>query len=160
MKKSMSNKVPFKNRTAGRLASIQALFQIEQSGNPPSSVVLEFLTHRLKDAESGVSKFDSAFFTKLVEGAWEEHEKSDEMIKEALKSGWVLERIEPVTRAILRASLYELSMTHTPSAVILDEYINITRVFFNDTEVSFVNGILNTLAKRIRPSADSLKTST
>lgn len=160
MKKAISNKAPFKNRTAGRLASIQALFQIEQSGNSPSSVVLEFLTHRLKDAESGVSKFDSSFFTKLVEGAWEEHEKSDEMIKGALKPGWVLERIEPVTRAILRASLYELSMTQTPSAVILDEYINITRVFFNDTEVSFVNGILNTIAKRIRLPADHLKTST
>ncbi len=58
-----------------------------------------------------------------------------------------------MTRAILRASLYELLSTQTPSAVIIDEYINITRVFFDDAEVSFVNGILNTLAKKIRPSA-------
>jgi N utilization substance protein B len=153
MKKSLSPKDHFKNRTAGRLASIQALFQIEQSGESPSAVTLEFLTHRRQDAESGVSKFDTTFFTKLVEGAWKNHEQSDEMIRGALKPGWSLERIEPVTRAILRASLYELLETQTPPAVILDEYINITRVFFNDAEVSFVNGMLNTLAQKIRPSA-------
>jgi len=153
MKKSIDPKAHFKGRTAGRLASIQALFQIEQSGNSASSVVLEFLTHRLKDAESGVSKFDTGFFTKLVEGAWKDHEQSDEMIRGALKSGLALERIEPVTRAILRASLHELLATQTPSAVIIDEYINITRVFFDDAEISFVNGILNTIAKKIRPPA-------
>lgn len=152
MKKPLSSKAPFKSRTAGRLAAIQALFQIEQGGESASSIVLEFLAHRLKDTESGVSKFDTSFFTKLVEGAWRNHEQSDEMIGGALKPGWVLNRIEPVTRAILRAALYELLETQTPSAVIIDEYLDITRVFFNDTEVSFVNGILNTIAKKIRPS--------
>lgn len=153
MKKSMSPKASFKKRTAGRLASIQALFQIEQSGESASTVTLEFLTHRLRDAESGVSAFDTSFFTKLVEGAWKNREQSDEMITGALKTGWTLDRIEPVTRAILRASLYELLATQTPSAVIIDEYINLTRVFFNDAEVSFVNGILNTIAKKVRVSA-------
>ena len=152
MKKPISPKAAFKNRTAGRLASIQALFQIEQTGNSASSVVLEFLTHRLKDAESGVSKFDISFFRKLVEGAWKDHEQSDEIISGALKTGWTLDRIEPVTRAILRAAIYELLATQTPSAVVIDEYLNITHVFFNETEVSFVNGILNTIAKKIRPS--------
>ena len=153
MTKSISSKAPFKNRTAGRLASVQALFQIEQSRESASTVVLEFLTHRLKDEESGVSKFDMSFFTKLVEGAWKGHEQSDEMIKGSLKSGWSLDRIEPVTSAFLRASLYELLLTQTPSAVIIDEYLNITHVFFNDAEVSFVNGMLNTISKKIRPSA-------
>lgn len=150
MKKPLSSKASFKNRSAGRLASIQALFQIEQNEDSASSVVLEFLTHRLKDAESGVSKFDTSFFRKLVEGAWNDHEQSDEIINGALKTGWTLDRIEPVTRAILRAAIYELLTTQTPTAVIIDEYINVTHVFFNETEVSFVNGILNTIAKKIR----------
>lgn len=150
MKKSPSSKASFKNRSAGRLASVQALFQIEQSGELASLVTLEFLAHRMKDAESGVCKFDTSFFRKLVEGAWKNHEQADEMIKGTLKAGWTLDRIEPVTRAILRASLYELVSTQTPSAVIIDEYLNITHSFFDDTEVSFVNGMLNTLAHKIR----------
>lgn len=151
MTKSISPKAHFKNRTAARLASIQALFQIEQSGEAASSIILEFLTHRLKDAESGVTKFDTSFFRKVVEGTWKEHEKLDAMIKGSLKPSWTLDRIEPVTRSILRAALYELLATETPSAVIIDEYLSITRVFFNDTEISFVNGILNTISKNIRP---------
>jgi N utilization substance protein B len=152
MNTSVSSKTPFKKRSSGRLAAVQALFQIEQSGSTPSSVALEFLTHRVKDGDSGIATFDTSFFTKLVEGAWSGHETSDEMIKGTLKTGWTLERIEPVTRAILRAALYEFLATQTPSAVIIDEYLNITRAFFNDTEVSFVNGVLNTLSQKIRVS--------
>lgn len=150
MKKPLSPKASFKTRSAGRLASVQALFQLEQNKDSATSVVSEFLTHRLKDAESGVTKLDTSFFRKLVEGTWKDHEQFDEIISGALKAGWTLDRIEPVTRAILRAAIYELHATQTPSAVIIDEYINITHVFFNETEVSFVNGILNAIAKKIR----------
>lgn len=152
MKKYLSAKIPYKGRTAGRLAAVQALFQIEQNKDAASSVVSEFLTHRIKDTESGVSKFDVTFFKKLVEGAWKDHGQFDEIISGALKTGWTLDRIEPVSRAILRAAIYELHATQTPSAVIIDEYINIAHGFFNETEVSFVNGILNTMSKRVRPS--------
>lgn len=150
MTKPPSPKASFKSRSAGRMAAVQALFQVEHTGTTASAVVLEFLAHRRKDRESGATRFETTFFTKLVEGAWLTHEKTDEMIVGALKSGWTLDRIEPVTRAILRAALYEILESKTPTAVIIDEYLNITRAFFDDTEVGFVNGVLNTLAQRVR----------
>lgn len=153
MTKKHSRKALFKGRTSGRLAAVQALFQLEQSGDTAAAVVLEFMTYRLKDGENELPKSDVSFFIDLVEGAWGIHVLSDEMIRETLKKGWSLERIEPVTKAILRAALYELSETQTPPAVIIDEYLNITRNFFDDAEVSFVNGVLNTIAQKIRPSA-------
>ncbi len=145
-----SPKTPFKGRTVGRLVAVQALFQIEQTGASASFVVLEFLSHRLKDTESGLRKVDTTFFAKLTEGAWGAHNRSDEIICGALKEGWLLDRIESVTRAILRAAIYELLETQTPTSVIIDEYLNITHDFFDDKEVSFVNGVLNTLAHKIR----------
>ena|ERR1700722_2605290 len=151
MSKSYSKEKLFKRRTIGRLAAVQVLFQIEQTGASASEVVLEFMTHRLKDVENGLSKADTTFFTKLAEGAWKIHERSDEMVRGALKKGWDLDRIEPVTRAILRAALYELSETQTAPAVIMNEYLNITHDFFDTTEVAFVNGVLNTITKKIRP---------
>lgn len=153
MSKSQSSKKLFKSRTVGRLRAVQALFQIEQTGALPSTVVVEFITHRLRDAENVVLKFDTSFFTKLVEGTWRLREESDVMIRETLKAGWSLDRIEPVTRAILRTAFYELSETQTPSAVIINEYLNITHDFFNDGEVAFVNGVLNTIVHKIRPSS-------
>lgn len=147
-----SPKVPFKGRTIGRLAAVQALFQIEQTGGPASSVIMEFLTHRLKDDESGLSKTDTTFFSKLTEGAWKTHLQSDEIVCGALKTGWSLDRIESVTRAIFRAALFELLETSTPSSVVMDEYLNITRNFFGEEEVAFVNGVLNTVSKKVRPA--------
>ncbi len=150
-----SNKTPFKGRTASRLAAVQALFQIEQTGASANTVVLEFLELRLNKKEKGVPKADTTFFAKLVEGAWSQQEKSDEILSGALKAGWSLDRIESVTRAILRAALYEIIETKTPPAVIIDEYLNITRNFFDDSEVSFVNGVLNTIAQRLRPKTNT-----
>lgn len=142
---------PYKGKSAGRLAAVQALFQLEYGGGSASSIILEFLEHRLKNRRE-FPKSGIPFFRKLVEGAWAEHTENDEIITGALKSGWSLERIEPVTRAILRAALFELRHTKTPSPVILDEYLNITHSFFEKDEASFVNGILNTIAQKIRVS--------
>jgi transcription antitermination protein NusB len=144
-----SGKASFKGRMASRLAAVQALFQIEQTKSPASTVVLEFLEHRLKQMKP---KPDSTFFSKLVEGAWRVHTRSDEIIAGALKPGWSLDRLESVTRAILRAALYEITETQTPAPVIIDEYLNLTHAFFDDAEVAFVNGVLNTVAQKIRPS--------
>ncbi len=142
--------MPFKGRTAGRLAAVQALFQIEQTGSSASFVVVEFLDHRLKNIKKGSFKVDTTFFSKLTEGAWATHTQSDEIICGALKEGWVLDRIESVTRAIFRAALYELLETKTPTPVIIDEYLNITHNFFDEAEVAFVNGVLNTIAQKVR----------
>jgi N utilization substance protein B len=145
----------YNGRRMGRLTAVQALFQIEQTDSSASSVVSEFMTHRLKNGEIKLSKSTMSFFAKLVEGAWNVHQRSDEMIGGALKAGWTLERIEPVTRAILRAALYELLETQTPPAVIMDEYLFVTHSFFDNTEVSFVNGVLNSISQKIRSSCQT-----
>ena len=138
----------FKGRTFARLASVQALFQIEQTGAPASEVVLEFLEHSLKQRKK---QMNTSFFCNLVEGAWKDHLKSDELIAGALKEGWTLDRLDSVSRAILRAALYEITETKIPTAVIINEYLNLTKSFFDATEVAFINGVLNTLSEKIRP---------
>lgn len=138
------------------MSAVQALFQLEQMDTDAPAIVAEFLEHRLKKVKS---KATLSFFTILVEGAWGSRSQSDALITDALKEGWTLDRLDSVTRAILRASLYELQETNTPPAVIMNEYLNLARSFFDATEVSFVNGILNTITQKIRPTEPlSLKT--
>lgn len=143
----------FRKRTAARLAAVQALFQLEKTASSPSEVVTEFLTHRLKEQNMSV---ETTFFSKLVIGAWRAHLHTDDLAKGALKAGWAIDRLDPVSRSILRASLYEILNTKTSTSVIINEYLNITHSFFDEKEVSFVNGVLNTLAKKIRPPASNL----
>ena len=93
---------------------------------------------------------------KLVEkGAQEElaaaQAEIDPMLESSLAEGWRLERVEQTLRAILRAGAYELTArTDVPTAVIINEYVNVAHAFFSGSEPGFVNGILDRLAGHLR----------
>ncbi|MBL4836036.1 MAG: transcription antitermination factor NusB, partial [Kordiimonadaceae bacterium] len=65
--------------------------------------------------------------------------------------GWSLGRLEAIIRAIFRAGAYELSARpDVPTAVIINEYLDVAHAFYDRTETAFVNGVLDKLAKSIR----------
>ena len=66
---------------------------------------------------------------------------------------WRIERMAVVDRNILRLATYELRYTETPTAVVLDEAVNLARRFGDDPSPAFVNGILDAIAQDVRPSA-------
>lgn len=66
---------------------------------------------------------------------------------------WRIERMAVVDRNILRLATYELRFTDTPTAVVLDEAVNLARRFGDDPSPAFVNGILDAIAQDVRPSA-------
>lgn len=66
---------------------------------------------------------------------------------------WRLVRMAAVDRNILRLATYELRYTDTPTAVVLNEAIDLARRFGSDTSPAFVNGILDAVARQVRESA-------
>ena len=67
--------------------------------------------------------------------------------------GWSLSRIDSVSRAILRSALYELrECNDIPVKVIINEYIEISKSFFEGNEPNFINGILDKISKIYRPN--------
>ncbi len=69
-----------------------------------------------------------------------------------LAEGWAFERLEVVLRAILRAAAFELiGRGDIPARVTITEYVEIARGFFAGKEPGFVNGLLDKLARQLRP---------
>jgi N utilization substance protein B len=66
---------------------------------------------------------------------------------------WRIERMAAVDRNILRLATYELRFTDTPTAVVLNEAIDLARRFGGDTSPAFVNGILDAVARDLREPA-------
>ncbi|MEZ6021920.1 MAG: transcription antitermination factor NusB [Hyphomonadaceae bacterium] len=65
--------------------------------------------------------------------------------------GWRLERLDAVARAILRAGCVELEQRHDIRvAVVIDEYVEIAKSFFDGPEPGFVNATLDACAKDLR----------
>jgi N utilization substance protein B len=134
-------------RSAARLAAVQALYQVDLTAAEPAKVIAEFRQHRMEEG----AKADRDFFAAIVEGVGARREEIDALLTPLLAEGWALPRLETVLRAILRAGVFEiLARGDVPGRVVIDEYVNVARAFFNDKEPGVVNGILDRLARRLR----------
>lgn len=138
-------------RSAARLAALQALYQLEITGNAPDEVVQEFVEHRFgRDTEMPEAQ-DQVFFSDIVHGVLRHQVEIDRSIARSLASGWTLARIDSILRALLRAATYELvARRDVPARVVIDEYIELARDFFEGEEPRFVNAVLDRLARRKR----------
>ena len=115
---------------------------------------MEYLTLRGHQDSDGISlgAFDTALMEHVVRGVVANFEDIDTMLLGAMSEGWTIERLDSVLRAVLRAGIYELGWDEeTPGAVIINEYVNITRTFFSDREPGFVNATLDSINRVMRP---------
>jgi transcription antitermination protein NusB len=144
-------------RTAARVAAVQALYQIEMSGLPAEQVISEFRNHRPvveTDSEDGGTgaRPDAKLFAAITAAASVRRGEIDELIKPALAEGWAIERLDAVMRAVLRAGVGELlDLPDVPARVAINEYVEVARAFLGAKETGFVNGVLDRLARRLRP---------
>lgn len=149
----MSQNVSPAARRAARLAAVQALYQMEYSGASSEAVAQDLLDGRLPLAETGPIDQDAdiVLFRTIVEGAVAQQGAVDTLIARKLAEGWRLERLDSVARAILRAGVVELwRRDDIATAVVIDEYVEIAKAFFEGPEPGFINGALDGCAKAIR----------
>lgn len=150
------NKTPKQGgpRSAARLAAVQALYQLEAADEPNTKVTIaEFISHRLGAEVEGDQYVDAdeKLFADITEGGWGRHNEWDTLISPCLTRDWTLERIEPIVRAIFRAGAYELAARpDVPTAVVINEYLDIAHAFYDRTEAAFVNGVLDKISKSAR----------
>ncbi|MDE1937568.1 MAG: transcription antitermination factor NusB [Alphaproteobacteria bacterium] len=140
-------------RRAARLASIQALYQMELTGEDAETVSEEFARFRFgREAEMlALGEPDEDFFRELVRGVPHRQEEIDGAITKCLASNWRLSRVDSILRAILRCGAFELiGRTDVPAKVVIDEYVELSHAFFSGDEPGFVNAALDKLAHRKR----------
>jgi transcription antitermination protein NusB len=143
-------------RSAARLYAVQALFQMEVSGQTVETIQREFETHRfgeiLDDVE--MAEGDSKHFRAVVDGAVNYQARIDQMTDRALVAKWPIDRIDPVLRALFRAAGAELVSMDTPPKVAINEFVDVAKAFFPEgKESKFVNAVLDHMAREAKPEA-------
>jgi len=143
------------SRTVARLAAVQALYQMEVSGVGVEAVVREFSDHRFgRDLEGEqLADADEVLFGELVRGVVSDQAKIDQAVVKRLAENWKLDRLDATVRAMLRAGAYELIYTDTPTEVVINEYVELAKAFFDAKESAFVNGALDAVAQDVRDKA-------
>lgn len=145
-----------KMKSAARLYAVQALFQMEQSGQDVDHVVREFLDHRFGATYEDAKMIDGDIdlFRRIVEDAVNYQARIDQMTDRALVAKWPIARIDPTLRGLFRAAGAELTQASTPPRVVISEYVDIASAFFPDgREPKFVNGVLDHMAREAKPDA-------
>lgn len=127
-------------RRKGRELALQALYQIEMTGDASASAVDLFLLHF--QGNQGAKDFAR----RLVSGAVGQRAAIDRLIDQCTEH-WKLGRLAKVDLVILRMATYELVFCpDIPKAVSLDEAIEIGKRFGSADSAPFINGVLDQIA--------------
>lgn len=143
-------------KSASRFYAVQALFQMEASGQTVEQVLREFLDHRFGAVYDGTEMIDGDVdhFRDLVEGAVNYQAPIDQMTDRALVAKWPIARIDPTLRAVFRAAGAEMTQCDTPPKVAIVEFMDVAKAFFTDAkEANFVNAVLDHIAREAKPEA-------
>jgi len=141
-------------RTAARLAAVQVLYEVAQTGKPAAEAVAEFIEFRIGHEIDGATfvPADITMLTAIVRGADAERAHVDSLIDGAVRPPLERGRLEVLLKVILMAGAWELSRNReTPAPVILAEYVAVATAFYGGSEPGLVNGVLDRLARTLRP---------
>ena len=145
-----------RKRTLTRLVAVQILYQYhffegkKALSQINSDVVDNYVLSEEEDLSSYKNKIDQDFLNDLIAGSIAA-EGLEEEIAAFLNERYSFESIDSVMKQILLLAAFELKfMLNTPFKVIIAEYVDITAGFFDEKKVTFVNAILENLAKKLR----------
>lgn len=138
------------NRHKARKYALQAIYQWEFTKASPTQIDLEFR------ANNDMSKTDVDYFSELLHGVIKHSTQIDTQIAEVLDRP--IHDLNPVELAVLRISVYELLYRlDVPYKVIINEALRITKAFGSSEGFKYVNGVLDTLARKVRSLEVSLQ---
>jgi len=136
-------------RHTAREAALGYLYQLDLGLESATLSTELYLKHFYPDSSV------SDLFLRLTLGVKNDQASLDEKIQ-SCSEHWKIARMERVDRVILRLGTWELiEERETPAKVIIDEAVELAKKFSTTESASFVNGILDQIAKRFREDSPS-----
>jgi N utilization substance protein B len=132
-------------RTKARKRAVDVLYEADVRSRDR----LELLRERVADGNPPVPEHA----VRLVEGVTEHAGRIDQLI-DRHASGWSLDRLPDVDRAILRMAVFELLWADdVPDAVVIDEAVELAKALSTDDSPAYVNGVLGAILAAEVPTA-------
>ncbi|HWP41431.1 MAG TPA: transcription antitermination factor NusB [Tepidisphaeraceae bacterium] len=132
------------NRRKTRELALQLLFVWDAHGGDVDEQMLQQLTHEASD-----DPMIRQQAMEMARSAWQNRQLADQWV-ERLAPQWPPRRQPGVDRCILRLAIWELTHTHTPPKVVIDEAIELAKRFSTENSPAFVNGVLDAVLKEHR----------
>jgi transcription antitermination protein NusB len=128
------------SRRLGREQALQVLYSVAVGGREPGEALDEVVG-------SEADSVHRTFVRDFVLGTLEYADRADEIVGPLLE-GWSIERLPTIDRLLLRMGTFELRCRpESPSAVAINEAVELAKRFSTEDSGRFVNGVLNAIAK-------------
>ena len=137
-------------KSMARRSAVQAIYQWQLTGYNLSEIERQFVE------EHGLSKGELPYFQDLLHQVPRKLDLIDAALAEFTSRP--VEQIDPVERAILRISVYELmDRLEIPYRVVVNEGINLAKEFGATQSHKFVNGLLDKIARKYRAAESAAR---
>jgi len=130
-------------RHLARRCAVQALYQWDVTGQHNSEIESSFIKNEQ------LSGRHLEYFSTLIKDIPDQVEVIDNLISPHLDRS--IEKVDVIDHAILRVGTYELKyQPDIPTKVVLDEAIDLAKVFASEHSYKYVNGVLDRIAREVR----------
>lgn len=119
---------------------MQVLFAWDAHGSSDEKMAQQVLEQGSQDAAIRRQAME------MAQGAWNQRQAIDAQLERHAPQ-WPPRRQPSVDRNILRIAVWELGNSPTPPKVVLDEAIEMAKIFSTEQSAAFVNGVLDAILK-------------
>lgn len=154
------------NRHAARFIAILSLYSCNLNNDQPKNLVkisqkmtASYLTKDVFDLELNPAQLeeiklftpDEIFLESLLNLTYKQEPEAEKLIRNSLNTKWNYERLDQVIQTILKLAGIELLFhNETPTNIIIDEYVGLTKTFYENNEAGFVNKVLQIMSEKAR----------
>jgi N utilization substance protein B len=125
------------------------VYRASITGSELKEIIAENCSQIFITESVSASEMDVEFFRQLIKITEENLSTLDKVIAKNLSNKWRMDRLDNVVKSILRLGAAELLyLKDIPTNVVFNEYIEISKSFFEKSEVAFINGLLSSIADK------------
>ena len=131
------------NRSAAREKAFKLMYSLEIQ---KKEMINEQIDLYLEN-ENIVDENTIEYIKSIVNGIYDNIEEINKKISKNLKSGWSIHRISKIDLALLKIAIYEIIYTDTPYKVAINEVVELSKKYGEETSPNFINGVLASVVK-------------
>lgn len=138
-------KVKFSKRQRQRQCIVECLYMWEmQRDLPVEELFAAYCEEKREDVDEEI--LQASFVLDSLKGVSNYSDVLDEKIRSCAQN-WSFSRIAKMDLAILRLAIYELFFVKTPAPIVINEAVELSKIYSSDDAKRFINGILDYLSK-------------
>ena len=131
-------------RTEAREAAFKLLYslQLMEDVNIDEQIAIFIENNDIQD--NGAIKY----IKNIIDGTNKENTELEKIISQNIKEDWDIKRISKIDLTLLKLGIFEIIYSKLPYKVVINEVVELSKKYGDDSSKSFINGVLASVVKK------------